>query len=674
MKLMKTMKLKGKILSIIGAGILVLFLMFTLFVVNTMMSMVEAKQKEEKKILCESIYEKIEQKKKDLTISVLTITNNVEVQRLFAARDRQKLYDLLRPAYLANKSELSQFHFHLPESVSFLRLNSWEKFGDNLKASRMTVNQCNALKKIFSGIELGGTGYGIRVVAPMFYQDKHTGSFELGSNLGEELIKEIKKGFGGEYFIYTLEPEKLKALAKGFTFENGMLAGTLKEDQWSLNEAEVTKLKKGETISRFVGKNELLLLPIKNFQNEALGYFKIVIDRQQYFAEIAGIKFRVFAFSILAALLSIAVLYFLIENWIINPLNLVKSGLNSVAHNDLTTNVKYEINDELGEMASNLNNTVVSLRKTLGNVNGVANAVTLATKEIALSGEQMGSVSSQVSYSVQTVASGAEEQSNKLGRATNNIKELNSKINEVGRSSREMINVAENLIENVNRGNEALRNSVTQINMVKVENEEIIKIANSLVIASSRITEVTDMINSIAEQTKMLALNATIEAARAGEFGKGFQVVAEEISKLSEKSMNEGTQTINSIVNEIQNGISQVTKRIKNGACTVDSSVEAINEMIESFDKIATANFRLQKQIEMVMRNTEVMVNNSREVNDVISEITIFSLDLSSNAEEVAACSQEQTASIQEIIASSKQLAVMMEDLYKSINVFQLAK
>ena len=76
------------------------------------------------------------------------------------------------------------------------------------------------------------------------------------------------------------------------------------------------------------------------------------------------------------------------------------------------------------------------------------------------------------------------------------------------------------------------------MNELEVTIKQCVKSINELQKYSVQITEVINIINNISKQTQLLALNASIEAARAGNEGKGFSIVASEISKLALETEN----------------------------------------------------------------------------------------------------------------------------------------
>lgn len=92
---------------------------------------------------------------------------------------------------------------------------------------------------------------------------------------------------------------------------------------------------------------------------------------------------------------------------------------------------------------------------------------------------------------------------------------------------------------------------------IQEEQEMSQKMVEDLAEIPDKIAHLVNTITGIAKQTNLVALNASIEAARAGEHGRGFEIVAQEIRKLSD-----GTAQAAGKVKEAIDEVNMLVQRI----------------------------------------------------------------------------------------------------------------
>jgi methyl-accepting chemotaxis protein len=253
------------------------------------------------------------------------------------------------------------------------------------------------------------------------------------------------------------------------------------------------------------------------------------------------------------------------------PLSKAIDVANHIANGKLENHVAVDSRGEFGQLLEALKKMDVQLSDTVRGIKASTESVTVASREIA---------SGNTDLSART-----EEQAASLEETAASMTQLTETVKQNADNARQANALATNATDLADTGNDSVQAMVGTIG----------QISNS----SSKISEITGVIEGIAFQTNILALNAAVEAARAGEQGRGFAVVASEVRSLAQRSAaaaKEIKELISSSVTMIQDGAKQAT----DVNATMGQVKQAIKQVSDIVGEIAAASEEQSRGIEQV--------------------------------------------------------------------------
>ena len=164
-----------------------------------------------------------------------------------------------------------------------------------------------------------------------------------------------------------------------------------------------------------------------------------------------------------------------------------------------------------------------------------------------------------------------------------------------------------------------------------------------------------ELISGITSQTSLLALNASIEAARAGEAGRGFSVVATEISGMATQT-KEATVHITELIENISNAISEVVSVVREMIGAINEEKQSTENTANNFSDIQSNTLDIQSNMEQLNSNIEELKTANEQIVHSIETISAISEEVSAHANETMSAQEDNSDVLNKITDRMQQL------------------
>ena len=291
----------------------------------------------------------------------LLVASNPLVQKAVAERDRKTLTDLYQNMCneLTRQVGIKQFHFHVFPGYSFLRLHDPEKHSDELSSYRQTISKAYETGQVVTGLEYGVTGFGLRGVAPIFYQGELVGSVEIGWSLELPFLKRYQQDFDSNISLYLPDssaPNGFQVLAttsKPLTF----IALPIYKKVMGAGEPGFMTSKMGDrNLAVLVG-------PVKDFQGRTMAAIELVRDRAGTLDLIHQHTTVILSFALVILVLALVFVWW-ISALFLAPIWVLVDQAEKITAGERVPHMEITVRDEFGTLAESLNRMLTRLEES----------------------------------------------------------------------------------------------------------------------------------------------------------------------------------------------------------------------------------------------------------------------------------------------------------------------
>lgn len=374
-------------------------------------------------------------------------------------------------------------------------------------------------------------------------------------------------------------------------------------------------------------------------------------------ADLARLRTIMIVISIIS-ILFLCVLIERVTHVVIKPVKTMTKVITAMAAGDFTVSIHTKGNDEIAVMSRSVEAFMESMKQMIASMGDISTQL----KQQAISCDDVS----------QNMNQAANVQSQSMNELNLTVDQLSESVNEIAENATELAGVAADTksdsdlvesrmretVEVSEKGRRDMERVGKALESIKDSIQNLEKAVDKVGTASGEIVQIISLIGDIAEETNLLSLNASIEAARAGEAGKGFAVVATEIGKLA-KNSTDSVSHITELISQINFLVEDAVKQAGDSASSIGDSAELIDTAVNTFNIIF-------ENIQDTSALIDKVVEKINQVDQVATNVAAISEEQAASSDEILATSESMLVQAKGITQNSEQVATEAKNLTES--------
>ncbi|MGX9291949.1 methyl-accepting chemotaxis protein [Bacillus sp. A015] len=396
----------------------------------------------------------------------------------------------------------------------------------------------------------------------------------------------------------------------------------------------------------------------------------IAVFQDEFYKELEQMKLYIILITAGVALLSLGVFY-LAARGKVRLLKQVTAASKEIAAGNIERMNLKETTDEIGQLATGFNHMSGELRALVSGLQETSSQLVESATDLSAISEETSASSEEIGRAIGDISTGTLHQASDLDVANQQMTQFNQSIENVKEQSDQIKRISD-------QSNQSSQQGQQIVQQLKQSNEQSIQASQGIRTGIEQlstkvqdISQITDTIESISNETNLLALNASIEAARAGEHGKGFSVVASEVRNLAEQTKQSAVQ-IQQMIQGIKEETTATAGMMSNTMDRFAELDEAVHATEHEFNAISTSISQTIVETNAMTKELNALLEQNDLITKAMHGAAHISQENAAAIEEITASTDEQVTAISNVAKAAERLNELSMRLNQDIARYRL--